>query len=103
MTKAQPTAGPWDWEDDSELIIFQPTDAGSYVGIGILFRDGDVEWGGGDSPEDEQARANARLIAAAPDGLELAYMVKAHCCPCALKDKAEAIIAKVTGGDHYGP
>lgn len=92
MSGAVHTPGPWRWRDDQVLPMGQWT-----LSPGILIADGNDGTPGGD----EHDRANASLIAAAPDMLALLTELIDIEGPCpgtaTWANKVDAVIAKATG------
>lgn len=85
--KRQPTPGPWFYDDTNRLRIAINSESASIASIPYL---------------DDEARANARLIAAAPDLMEAAknalhYMRLHRYADQAWADDLEAAVRKATG------
>ena len=107
MSEQKHTSGPWivyeflsqDCEgDDAETHIQCYADDDGENGASLAFVN---RWTYGDEPATEESKANARLIAAAPELLEaLKYLCDvSHTDPKAF-DQARAAIAKATGADQ---
>ena len=97
------TKGPWEigeWTDDQEVMIDAPNGDrdlafSKWNGLAVVY--GSDDFSGGH----EKAKANARLIASAPDLLEalqgLLFDLNSHTShPSVIK--ARQVIAKATGG-----
>lgn len=90
------TPGPWAFRQDSRNIVSTPDNQGRYVTIGQLSESLFIT--------DPEHAANARLIAAAPELLELARQIvladeqREGDIPADIVAGAVAAIAKATGG-----
>lgn len=104
---AKHTPGPWRVSEQSPTIIKQDM---RMIGneSGVLIGSASGYTGSGFFPTDEEAVANARLIAAAPELLEALEEVMSMLGSELVKDtlgyewhdKARAAIAKATGSDQ---
>lgn len=88
------TPGPWEYGKLNNYEYFDVEHKGTRICSLFTHMDGDTE-------EQEEAEANAQLIASAPDMLEaLQKCVKAmenSNCDSLITDQAKAIIKKATG------
>jgi hypothetical protein len=104
-TAAAHTPGPWITETNEAgtiVSVLPSSNEGFEVAAVKLYT---IRLGVKNTPDNDERRANARLIAAAPELLAVAREVLAHLpCPQSradveLEKRLEAVIAKATGGN----
>lgn len=101
MTEAKHTPGPWKQHPDYQWIIKE--DNAPISDEGVTIASTTAHEGSGFFPNPSQGRANARLIAAAPDMLEALNLCRQHMyehasnTPDNAFEKLCAAIAKATG------
>jgi hypothetical protein len=91
--KTTHTPGPWGLDNDEGSERYE-IGINAEVGVKIICS---VDYGY-DEPFDSQQHANALLIAAAPDLLELAKQYAMECASC----DGQGTVNRQIGGDGYG-